>query len=599
MQRLTGTAASPGVAWGPAVLLRQHPLALRYAVAPEAVARELARLDRAEGLAREQLAEIRRRVSATAGPDLAQLFEAQLLMLDDRLLVPRARDIVAADLVNAEWAVQRAFDDICAVFASVGDDYLRERRGDVADVVGRLRRNLHMAGGDRRDLLGGLAEGSVLVADDLPPSVAGQLDPRRVVGLVMDGGSYTHHSAILARSLGIPAVVGSASATGAVRPGAVVLVDGTAGVVVVDPEPAAIEAARARQGRGRARRRGSPVAAAAPAQTADGVAVTIEANIELPSETAAARAAGAQGIGLVRSEYLLGSQAVDTLSETQQFEIYRDLAAGMAPLPVTIRTFDLDEAQAEGRGGLREDGGGDAPRGPLGMRAIRLSLSMSQREVFGRQLRALVRAARHGQVRVLFPFVTSLDELRDARAALRAVEAEVAAADGLRPVIPVGAMIEVPSAALTTDLLADEVDFLSIGTNDLVQYCLAVDRSDGRMAGLYEPLHPAILRVIRFVLTAARSRHRTVSVCGEMAGDPASLAVLLGLGVRALSMNPASISGARALIGQMTLRESWDLARAALRKRTGHDVAALVADALARFRGREGPAGVNGGRDRE
>jgi phosphotransferase system enzyme I (PtsI) len=231
------------------------------------------------------------------------------------------------------------------------------------------------------------------------------------------------------------------------------------------------------------------------------------------------------------------------------------------------------------------------------MRAIRLSLDRPG--ALRTQLRALVRAARYGRIRVLLPFVTSVGEVRRAREELQAARAAVSAADGLDPDVPLGAMIEVPAAALTTDLLADEVAFLSVGTNDLVQYCLAVDRSDGRMAGLYEPLHPAILRVIRFVLTAARSRHRTVSVCGEMAGDPASLAVLLGLGVRALSMNPASISGARALIGQMTLRESWDLARAALRKRTGHDVAALVADALARFRGREGPAGVNGGRDRE
>ncbi len=596
MHRLSGIAASPGVAWGPAVLLLQHPLALRYAVTPAAVDHELSRLGRAESLARQQLADIRRRVSATAGPDLAQLFEAQLLMLDDRLLVPRAREIIAADLVNAEWAVQRAFDDICAVFASVGDEYLRERRGDVADVVGRLRRNLQVEGGERRDLLGGLAEGSVLVADELPPSVAGQLDRRRVVGLVMDAGSYTHHSAILARSLGLPAVAGAAGATGVVRPGAFVLVDGTAGEVVVDPDPVSIESARERQGRSRARTR-KAAAAAAPAVTADGVAITLEANIELPSETEAARAAGAQGIGLFRSEYLLGSAPVDTLGEEQQFEIYRDLAASMAPLPVTIRTFDLDEAQADGASGLHEESGGESHRGPLGMRAIRLSLS--RREVFGRQLRALVRAARHGHVRVLFPFVTSLDELRDARAALRAVEVEVSAADGLRPVMPVGAMIEVPSAALTADLLADEVEFFSIGTNDLVQYCLAVDRSDGRMAGLYEPLHPAILRVIRFVLSAARSRRRTLSVCGEMAGDPASLAVLLGLGVTAFSMNPASIPAARALIGRMSLRDSWQLARTALRRRTGREVAALVEETLARLDRRERVDAVNGGRDRE
>jgi phosphoenolpyruvate-protein phosphotransferase (PTS system enzyme I) len=595
MQRLTGTPASDGVACGPAVLLFQHPLALRYALSDARLEREMARLERARERTRRQLADIRDRVATSGGSELAQLFEAELLMLDDRMIVPRAREIISGERVNADWAVQRAFDEVCALFSGMGDEYLQERRGDVADVVGRLKRNLLSTEGSRRDVLEDLEEGSVLIADDLWPSMAGQLDRRRVAGLIIESGSRTHHSAILARSLAIPAVVGLLGATSAVRPGQLVLIDGTSGEVLIDPPAEVVEAARDRHRSAQVVRSFVVVPASEETRTADGVPIRIEANVELATEADAARAAGARGLGLVRSEYLLGFDSVENLGEERQFRAYREIVERMAPLPVTIRTFDLDESQTIGTSshGDEQRSTDGLSRGPLGMRALRLSLD--RRDLFVVQLRALVRAARFGRLRILFPFVTSVDEVRAATAALRAVQRELTAADDRDPDIAVGAMIEVPSAALTADLLADEVDFLSIGTNDLVQYCLAVDRTDGRMAGLYQPLHPAILRVVRFVVSAARTRRRELAVCGEMAAEPGLLAILLGLGVTTVSMTPASIPGARRMIGRLALSDAKQLARKAMRQRTGHDVAALVADAMSRLDDGQPPSPDGGG----
>jgi phosphotransferase system enzyme I (PtsI) len=553
-------------------MLERHPV-MRCGIAAANVERERGRLDRAREASATQLRAIHARVAQQAGADLASLFEAQLLMLDDDLLVPRARRIVESDRVNAEWALDRAFDQFCAVFADVGDDYLRERRGDVADVVGRLRRNLRPAGSG-----GGapaaLAAPAVLVADELAPSFAAQIDPAMILGVAFETGSRTHHSAILARSLGIPAVAGAALVTTYIRPGTLVLVDGDAGEVVIDPTPGVVEEARRRRDR-RAAGAGPPRARpSGPVLTADGAAVRFLANIERLEEVEAARAAGAEGIGLFRSEFLLGGRAVDACDEEAQYGVYRDLVERMAPHAVTIRSFDIEESQASGRADAEPEAGSRA-RGPLGLRAIRLSLG--HREAFETQLRALARASRHGSVRVLLPFVSSVDELRSARAALRSATHAVQGTGPELTAMPVGVMVEVPSAALTVDLLAAEADFFSIGTNDLIQFCLAVDRADRRVAGLFDPLHPAILRVIRQVVRLARPRGRPVAVCGEMAADPGALLLLLGLGVTEFSMSPAAIPEARDLVRRVTMGEVRRAAARALSLPTSLDIAALLA----------------------
>ena len=353
----------------------------------------------------------------------------------------------------------------------------------------------------------------------------------------------------------------------------------------------------ARAERLRTRAASARAAERGPALTADGVAILFQANIERPEEAEDAREAGAEGIGLFRSEFLLGARTVDEFDEESQYLVYRDLAERMAPFPVTIRTFDVDESHGVHEGGRIGadpdlERGEAASRGPLGLRAIRLSLN--RRDAFETQLRALSRAACHGSLRVLLPFVSGVEEVREAKSVLEgAWRAACRGIAGAPPRVPVGAMIEVPSAALTVDLLAAEADFFSIGTNDLIQYCLAVDRTDGRVARLFDPLHPAILRVIRHVARLARRRRRTVAVCGEMASDPRALLLLLGLGVTEFSMRPSAIPTARHLVRRVAMADAQRASARALGLATSGEIAAMLAEA---FPGAvAGPGGENDG----
>ncbi len=548
MQRLKGVAVTDGATAGRAVLLTHRGRALRFPVPPEQVEREVERLQQSRDRSRVQLEGITARISHGLGSELAPLFEAQLLILDDPMLLGRALTLIREERVNAEWAVHRAFEEIEQVFDAIEDPYLRERKGDVEDVVGRLRMNLRQGSVAAHTLLRHIEGPFVLVADELSPSMAAQIDWTRVRGFAMDAGSRTYHTAILARSLQIPAIVGLHDATTRVRAGEMVVIDGATGELIVDPAPDVLRAALARHDQPDT----APAAVAlleGPATTQDGVRIRIEANVDLPDDTAIARGYGADGIGLFRSEVLLGADRVDAVSEDQQYEAYRQIVEGMSPKPVTIRTLDLDEHRSFRRFAPGEVERRTAERRtPLGLRGLRLSLSRSA--AFKQQLRAMLRAGAHGQLRVLLPFVSSVEEVRAARGLLREVAREL---DGGRPAaaVQVGVMIEMPAAALTADLLAREVDFLAIGTNDLIQYTLAVDRTDERVAHLYQPLHPAILRLLRLVRRAAARAGVPLSVCGEMASDPSLLAVLIGLGLTEFSMTPAAIPAARHLVGSV------------------------------------------------
>jgi phosphotransferase system enzyme I (PtsI) len=573
--RLNGLGVSPGIGIGRALVVTRGSRDLRFRIPERRIALELERLTAARARSRDQLEHIKARIAAAAGTEHAYLFDAQLLMLDDPMLVERAAAIIRQERLNAESALQRALDEVSALFERADDAYLRERKGDVADVVGRLCMNLRPSG-DPADLFRDLDGSLVLVADELSPSLIAQLDWQRLAALVTDAGSWTYHTAILARSLHVPAVAGLRHASTLIQPGTMLAVDGSSGDVLVEPSAEVLAELEARSRKRRAYERSLAEYGDLPSVTQDGTTIRIEANVELPEEAERARARGAEGIGLYRSEFLLAGTGAAGLDEEAQCAVYIRLIDAMGGGRVTVRTFDVTEAQL-GLGASPEAG-----RAPLGLRGLRLSLSFD--EIFQAQLRALLRAAAHGPLRIMFPFVTGVEELRAARAAV--VQAtETLRGRGISVAnVPIGIMIEVPSAALTVDLLAEEADFFSLGTNDLIQYCLAVDRTDDRVSRLYAPLHPAILRVLRHVVRGARRRALPVSVCGEMAADPALLPLLAGLGLREFSMAPAAIPVAKQVVRGLQIPETVRLASRALRAATTDEVERTLAEFMAPVR---------------
>ena len=571
--QLNGLGVSPGVGIGRALVLKRGSRDLGFRVPAFLVDREIDRLRDARDRSRRQIQQIKERISTSAGAEHAYLFDAQLLMLDDPMLVGRAESIVRKERLNAESALQRALDQISALFDQAQDSYLRERKGDVADVVGRLSMNLRAAG-DPADLFKDIEGPLVLVADEITPSVIAQLDWQRLAALVTDAGSWTYHTAILARSIRVPAVAGLRNATSLISPGSVVAVDGATGEVLVDPEEAELQQVHASQRRRQAYERSLDEYRDLPAVTEDGVEVRLEANVESPDDAVRAMERGAEGIGLFRSEFLLAGAGQAALTEDTQYAAYRKLVESAAGRRVTIRTFDISETQ------LRiEHAGIEGTRAPLGLRGIRLSLTID--EIFQAQLRALLRAAEHGPLRIMFPFVSGLEELRAAREAVVKARETLKTRGTEAPDVPVGVMIEVPSAALTADLLAPEADFFSIGTNDLIQYSLAVDRTDDRVSRLYDPLHPAILRVIRLIARAGRSGRVPVAVCGEMASDPVMLTLLVGLGLREFSMAPTAIPLAKRVLRGLRASDAKQAAGRALRARTTAEVEQTLQELLA------------------
>ena len=562
MERLKGIGVSSGIAVGPALVAIQRTQVIRFPIAPNRVARELSALERARRRSHEQLRQIRERIAELKGSELAAIFDAQLLMLDDPVLVGRAADLISSERVNAEWAVQRAFDEISAVFNDVEDPYLHERKGDLHDVAGRLRMNLRGEKGGARDLLRDLDSPCVLIADELTPSVVAQIDWTRILGFATDAGSRTYHTAILARSLGVPAVVGLHDVSRRIPAGASVIIDGDSGDLIIDPAPSDRQEAEARTRLQRARRTVGPTDG--PTVTIDGIRIELHANIERIDDVSTALASGAEGIGLYRSEFLLVGGPPDLAAEDEQYEVYRHVVENMAPRPVTIRTFDIDERQlarplVDTALDARWFPDADRP-GHGGLRGIRFGLA--QPAIFKTQLRALLRAGAHGTLRIMFPFVSSVQEVRAARALLAEARAELEARGAILRAVDVGIMIEVPSAAFTASLLAREADFFTIGTNDLIQYTLAVDRTDERVSDRYEPLHPAVLRLIRQVRRGAVREGIPVAVCGEMASDPLLLRLLIGCGLTEFSMTPGALLMARRVVSETS---AGDMARIAAR----------------------------------
>lgn len=535
---LKGIGVSPGVAVGPALVVEREAVPVfRLLLAPEAVEAEVQRLTRAVEASQKQLLAIKERLAREVGGRHAYIFDAHLLMLEDPLLLDRAVAVIREDHVNSEWALRTVAEQLHSLFDEFTDAYLRERSTDLDDVLGRIQINL--GGAADAPSLSRLPGHFVLVTEDLTPSEAAELDWERVLAVTMDAGSPTHHTAILARSFGIPAVAGLQEAARRVPPGSLVVVDGTAGRLVVEPTAPTLEGFRAVQQRNKLEEVRLQATSALPAVTQDGARVILQANVEFPDEADTALLYGAEGIGLFRSEYLLG-RSREWPAEKRQLDVYRRLVELMRPHPVTVRTWDVGPEDLA-------PGGPTSPNPALGERSLRLLRRAP--EAFRSQLRALLQAAAHGPLRIMFPFVSGPADLDEAREFLDGVKRELRQ-EGLPcgETVPVGVTVEVPSAALTADLLASRVDFFSVGTNDLIQYLLAVDRTDPRVSAHYLPLHPAVLRAVRGVVAAGEAGKIPVSICGEMAAEPATALVLVGLGVRELSMSPAAIPHVKAAL---------------------------------------------------
>jgi len=573
--RLTGNGVAPGVGLGPALLLeRRSAPVFRLHLRGDSIDGEIARFHAAAGRSGGQLREIRERLSREVGESHAYVFDAQIQMLDDPMLRDRVAGLIRAQSVNAEWALRAVAQELHALFDSVADAYIRERRTDLDDVVGRVQLNLTGCGAAVSEAE--LDEEVVLVAEELTPSQAGELDWRRVVAIVTGAGSSTHHAAILARSLGIPAVAGIDDATERIAPGALVAVDGTRGEVDLSPAPALVRELLGRKGRP------TPAPNEPSRQlasvTRDGVRVRLLANVELLGEAGVATHYGAEGIGLFRSEYLLRRPG-RWPTEDEQVEVYARLLAESAG-PVTIRTWDVGP----------EDfvtGAVPGPNPALGERAWRLL--GRDRQPFLTQLRALLRAGLGGELRISLPFVGGGGDL-DAALALLGEARDGLTREGVpfATRVPVGLNVEVPSAALTADQLARRVDFFSVGTNDLIQYLLAVDRGDPRMAEHFQALHPAVLRVLGEVAGAASRAGIGLGLCGEMAANPLHALLLVGLGFRELSMTPAAIPSVKAAIRNVRADAASDLARRCLELSSPEKVEAALRNELAG----EAPAAV-------
>jgi phosphotransferase system enzyme I (PtsI) len=545
---LDGIAGSPGLAIGRALVIdTRRPGVVRRHVKKHQADEELLRFETAVGQAVKGLSE----VSDTAGRRMAKaeasILDAYQLMLTDETLKDEVERRVRIDLLCVEWAVDVVTEELAQQLSSGADPYLAERSHDIVFIADLLQRAL--SGRTRSVSLPDIQEPSIIVARDLSPAETAALSKDRVLAIVTEVGTRTSHTAILARALEIPAVVGVPGIVALVGSDDRLVVDGFRGRVTISPTRAILSAVSARVERQIVISRDRQIWRDRPCVTKCGVPIEIRANIELPAEAHIALFEGARGIGLYRTEFLYVDRA-EPPGEDEQYEVYRNVVETVAPLPVTLRTFDI--------GGDKFVSAFQAPEEmnpALGLRAVRLALSRP--ELFLVQLRAMVRASAHGLLRIMIPMIATVEEIRAVRTLLDRAIAEVDRAGHKRAEhVPLGIMVEVPSAAIMANELSVVAEFLSIGTNDLVQYCLAVDRTSRSLASLGSPFHPAILRLIRQVVEAGARRQRPVSVCGAMASNPVAAVLLLGMGIRELSMEASAVAEVKEALGRVTVREA-------------------------------------------
>lgn len=561
---LKGIGASPGVTVGNAFILdRKRVRTPKLRLAEAEVEPERLRMKTALELSDGQLAELKEQISRAEGHDHALILEAHRMMLHDPMLVDEVDRLIVEDRINAEWAVRRVARKLKHLFDNIPDEYFRERRSDVDYVADRVVRNLM---GQEVDEEVALPEGAIVVAHDLSPADAAMMARSgRVGGFITDLGGQTSHTAIVARARETPAVVGAGRASEQISPGDLVALDGETGVILVNPTPEQIalfqEARRARQESEQLALRTKDL----PAVSTDEYRIRLNGNMEFPEEIPSLLAHGAEGIGLYRTEFMfLDRKTVPT--EEEHYRAYKQVLESMGGRPVTIRTLDLGGDKVPGKTKHEKE-----PNPAMGLRAIRYCLA--NRELFRAQLRALLRASAHGNLRIMVPLISGVSELREARSELEACRTALSRA-GVRigNRIQVGIMVETPSAALIADRLAQEADFFSVGTNDLIQYTMAIDRQNRDVAYLYKPLHLAVLRSLQNIVGAAKAAGIPVSMCGEMAGDPIYALVLLALGFDELSMTAGQVPMVKNILRRSSRAEALELLNAAMELTTAEEI---------------------------
>lgn len=560
---LKGIPAAPGLVIGKAFVLGGEDMDVpKRSIHETQIPKEIARFEEALIKTRSEILDIQKKISKEMGVRHAQIFNAHLLVLEDRTLIEGVISRLKKEKLCIEYIFLQVLKKYIRTFSHIDDPYLRERLSDIEDVGKRILRNLR---GIRYEILSGLKEKLIIVAYDLSPSDTASMHKEKVIGFITDIGGKTSHTAIMAKALEIPAIVGLEEATVRIRTGDTIIADGTRGEVIINPDKAILNKYKQQSVRLVRTEKQLVKLKDLPAVTPDGHEVELAANIELPGELSSVIAHGAKGIGLYRTEYFYMNRP-DLPTEDEHFEAYKRVSQQVRPYPVIIRTLDLGGDKFLSQLHIPQE------MNPyLGWRAIRFCLARP--DIFKVQLRAILRASAYGKLKLMYPMISGIEELRRANQMLEQVKEDL-----IRCKIPfdkdieIGAMIEIPSAALTCDILAKEADFFSIGTNDLIQYSIAVDRVNEKIAYLYEPTHPAVLRLIKSIIDAGHKENIWVGMCGEMASEPAFALLLLGLGLDEFSVSPAAVPSIKRVIRSVSLKQAREVANKALTLTTGKEV---------------------------
>jgi len=570
-QLIKGIGVTPGIIIGKAYLVDRRKIEAPARVIQEShIPQEIERFQEAVEESKKQLRLAKDKLlhEDAAGP--SYILDVHLLLLEDKNLIENTVETIRQSWINSEWALKINLDRLRKVFDSIGDEYLKSRKTDVDYIGERILRNLM---GKGKETFSQIKEEVIIVAHDLSPADTAQMAKDKVTAFVTDMGGKTSHTAIMARSLEIPAVVGAETATHHINTGDTLIVDGITGVVVVNPSPEIMQEYQERHRARQQMERELFLYRDLPAETLDGYRVKVLANIELVEEIPAVLQHGAEGIGLYRTEYLYLNRK-DLPSEEDHFQAYKKVIEGISPHPAVIRTLDIGGDKFMSQMDLAEE-----MNPAMGLRAIRFSLK--EIDIFKTQLRAILRASAFGKIKLMLPMISGITEIREVKKILNEVRLSLSA-EGIpfNPQMEIGVMIEVPSAVAIADILAKEVDFFSIGTNDLIQYALAIDRVNESVTHLYEPLHPAILRLVREVVKAAHEAGIKVAMCGEMAGEPLYVPILLGLELDELSMNVLSIFRVKKILRSYTIRECRNLVADSLHLSTPNEIEELVRESL-------------------